>query len=102
MGDDFTRPFLTIRYVVEDDTFAVVDTAQHGKVVQGGFKTSGDAQQFAEVRSAWRYHADQAADLKDLSAGGDKKREVPCVLKENPKLTAPSANGCAPIVSPSV
>ena len=39
---------LTIRYVVEDDTFAIVDTAQHGKVVRGGFKTSGDVQRFAE------------------------------------------------------
>ena len=48
LSDDSTKPFLTIRYVVEDDTFAVVDTAQHGKVVRGGFKTSGDAQQFAE------------------------------------------------------
>jgi hypothetical protein len=48
VSDLSARPFLTIRYVVEDDTFAVVDTAQHGKVVQGGFKTSGDAQRFAE------------------------------------------------------
>jgi hypothetical protein len=48
VSDDSTRPFLTIRYDVEDDTFAVIDTAQHGKVVRGGFKTSGDAQRFAE------------------------------------------------------
>ena len=48
MSGDSTQPFLTIRYVVEDDTFAVVDTAQHSKVVQGGFKTSGDAQRFVE------------------------------------------------------
>jgi hypothetical protein len=48
VSDDSTKPFLTIRYVVEDDTFAVVDTAHQGKVVQGGFKTSADAQRFAE------------------------------------------------------
>jgi hypothetical protein len=46
-SDGSTKPFLTIRYVVEDDTFAVVDTAQHGKVVPGAFKTGGDAQRFA-------------------------------------------------------
>jgi hypothetical protein len=54
LSDDSTRPLLTIRYVVEDDTFAVVDTAQHGKVVRGGFKTSGDAQRFAEEMYAQR------------------------------------------------
>jgi hypothetical protein len=48
------KPLLTIRYLVQDDTFAVVDTAQHGKVVQGGFKTSGDAQRFAEELYAAR------------------------------------------------
>jgi hypothetical protein len=52
--DDSTKPMLIIRYVVEDDTFAVVDTAQHGKVVQGGFKSSGDAQRFAEEMYAAR------------------------------------------------
>jgi hypothetical protein len=45
---------LTIRYVVEGDTFAVVDTAQHVKVVRGGFKTSGDAQRFADEMYAGR------------------------------------------------
>jgi hypothetical protein len=40
--------WLTIRYVVDDDTFAVVDTAQHDRVVQGGFKKSSQAQWFAD------------------------------------------------------
>jgi len=48
LSDDSAKPMLTIRYVVENDTFVVVDTAQGGKVVHGGFKTSGDAQRFAE------------------------------------------------------
>ena len=54
MGDDRTKPFLTIRYVAKDDTFAVIDTARHGKVVQGSFKTSGEAQRFAEELYAAR------------------------------------------------
>ena len=54
MSEDPTKPFLTIRYVVEDDTFALVDTAQHGKVVRGGFNTSGEAQGFAEEMYAQR------------------------------------------------
>jgi hypothetical protein len=41
-------PHLTIRYVVEDDTFAVVDISQHNRVLQGGFKNSGDAQRYAD------------------------------------------------------
>jgi hypothetical protein len=32
----------------------VVDTAQHGKVVRGGFKSSGDAQRFGEEMYAGR------------------------------------------------
>ncbi len=54
LSDDSIQPMLTIRYVVDDDSFAVVDTAQHGKVVRGGFKTSGDAQRFAEEMYAAR------------------------------------------------
>jgi hypothetical protein len=54
LSDDSAKPMLAIRYVVEDDTFAVVDTAQHGKVLRGGFKTSGDAQRFAEEMYADR------------------------------------------------
>jgi hypothetical protein len=54
LSEDPTKPFLTIRYVVEDDTFAVVDAAQHGKGRAGGFKTSGDAQRFAEEMYAER------------------------------------------------
>ena len=54
LSDDSAKPMLAIRYVVEDDTFAVVDTAQHGKVLRGGFKTSGDAQRFAEEMYAAR------------------------------------------------
>jgi hypothetical protein len=41
-------PHLTIRYVVEDDTFAVVDISGHNRVLQGGFKNSGDAQRYAD------------------------------------------------------
>jgi hypothetical protein len=40
--------WLTIRYVPEDDTFAVVDIAQNDRVVQGGFKKSSEAQWFAD------------------------------------------------------
>jgi hypothetical protein len=42
-------PHLTIRYVVEDDTFAVVDVSGHNRVLQGGFKNSGDAQRYADL-----------------------------------------------------
>jgi hypothetical protein len=54
LSDDSAKPMLTIRYVAQDDTFAVIDTAQGGKVVQGGFKTSSDAQRFAEEMYAER------------------------------------------------
>jgi hypothetical protein len=54
LSNDSIKPMLTIRYVVEDDTFAVVDTAQQGKVARGGSKTSGDAQRFAEEMCAER------------------------------------------------
>jgi hypothetical protein len=47
VSDDPNTLMLTIRYVAADDTFAVVDTAQGGLVVEGGFKRSIDAQRFA-------------------------------------------------------
>jgi hypothetical protein len=40
---------LTIRYVVEDDTFVVVDIAQNNRVLQGGFAKSSEAQRFADL-----------------------------------------------------
>jgi hypothetical protein len=39
---------LTVRYVAEDDTFAVVDVSQRDRLLQGGFKKSSDAQRFAD------------------------------------------------------
>jgi hypothetical protein len=47
VNDDPNKLMLTIRYVAADDTFAVVDTARGGLVVEGGFKKSVDAQRFA-------------------------------------------------------
>jgi hypothetical protein len=48
MASERSKLQLTIRYVVEDDTFAVVDIAQHDRVLQGGFKKSSEAQWFAD------------------------------------------------------
>jgi hypothetical protein len=47
VSDDPNKLMLTIRYVAADDTFAVIDTARGGLVLEGGFKRSGDAQRFA-------------------------------------------------------
>jgi len=50
MADENNVPMrLTIRYVVEDDTFEVVDIAQNNRVLQGGFKKSSEAQRFADL-----------------------------------------------------
>jgi hypothetical protein len=56
--ENATQMQLTIRYVVEDDTFAVVDTA-NDRVLQGGFKKSSQAQWFA----------DQLVDAQNRSSG---------------------------------
>lgn len=61
--ENSAQMMLTIRYVVEDDTFAVVDTAQNDRVVRGGFKNSGDAQRFA----------DQLFEARSLDGSKDEK-----------------------------
>jgi hypothetical protein len=61
VSDDANKPMLTIRYVAADDTFAVIDAARGGLVLEGGFKRSGDAQRFAlELYKALSFVSDVA------------------------------------------
>ena len=69
LSDDSTKPFLTIRYVVEDDTFAVVDTPA-GKVVREASKPAATLNNSPRrCTQSVALSRDQSADLKDLSAG---------------------------------
>jgi hypothetical protein len=72
VSDDPDKLMLTIRYVAADDTFAVVDTARGGLVVERGFKRSSDAQRFAlELYKALSFVRPTKPEDLEESGGGD-------------------------------
>jgi hypothetical protein len=72
MASERSRLQLTIRYVAEDDTFAVVDTSQNDRVLQGGFKKSSQAQWFADQLFNAHQRESGATDKHEPNRAGEK------------------------------
>jgi hypothetical protein len=68
-NENLPRMLLTIRYVAEDDTFAVVDMLRNDVVVQGGFKKSSEAQWFADQLFEAQQREATVTDEQEPSSG---------------------------------